>query len=129
MTDRELVHIAKEARENAYAPYSSFKVGAAILCEDGAVYTGSNIENASYGATICAERTAAVTAVHAGNAKFRKIAIVGNGQDFCVPCGICRQFLSEFSRELIFLCANEEGAFRILTFEEMLPNAFSLRKL
>lgn len=126
MTDRELVRIAAEMREKAYAPYSNFGVGAALLCDDGSVFTGCNVENASYGATICAERTAAVSAVAAGKRRFVKIAISGSAKEYCVPCGICRQFLSEFSRDMIFLCADSTGDFKEYRFEEILPNAFDL---
>ncbi len=126
MTDEKLVQLAMLAKDNAYAPYSKFSVGAALLCEDGSVITGCNVENATYGATICAERTAAAHAVSQGKVKFTKIAIVGSNSDFCVPCGICRQFLIEFTDDLIFLCANNAGEYRRYSFSDLLPNAFTL---
>lgn len=103
MTDYELVEKAVKALENSYSPYSGFKVGAALLTKDGRVFVGCNIENASYPAGICAERTAIGNAVSAGAREFLKIAIAGgkNGEitDYCPPCGICRQVLSEFCGE------------------------------
>ena len=92
MTDRELVHLALEARKQAYAPYSHFAVGAALLCQDGRVFTGCNVENSAYGSTICAERTALVKAVSEGcTTGWTTIAIAGSGSDACWPCGACRQ--------------------------------------
>jgi cytidine deaminase len=126
ISDEQLVKLAMEMRERAYAPYSGFSVGAALLCEDGSVYRGCNVENSSYGATICAERAAAVSAVADGNLRFVKIAVAGTGDEYCVPCGICRQFLREFSSGLVFLCANSVGEFREYGFEDLLPNAFEL---
>jgi len=126
MTDRELVLIALEMRNRAHAPYSEFRVGAALLCRDGRVYRGCNVENSSFGATICAERTAAVSAVAAGNLEFEKIAVAGSGPEYCVPCGICRQFLHDFSKDLVFLCADSEGNYKEYRFEDLLPNAFGL---
>ena len=99
MNNVELINYAKKAMNNAYAPYSNFCVGAALLTDDGTVYTGCNIENSSFGATICAERTAAVKAVSEGHRRFTKIAIVSKAGGYTYPCGICRQFLSEFSDE------------------------------
>ena len=92
MTDRELISLAKKASYNAYAPYSHFSVGAAIQCTDGSVYTGCNIENAALGSTICAERTACVKAVSEGKREFARIAIYADSQNWCTPCGACRQF-------------------------------------
>ena len=96
MTDRELLDKAYEAINKAYAPYSGFKVGAALLTDDDSVYTGCNIENASYGAAICAERTAIVKAVSDGHTQIRRIAIVSSSGEQTKPCGICRQVMSEF---------------------------------
>ena len=93
MTDRELMSMAKEASLNAYVPYSKFAVGAALECTDGKVYTGCNVENAALGDTICAERTACVKAVSEGHREFRRIAIYADSENWCTPCGSCRQFL------------------------------------
>ena len=98
MTDQELMDMAKKAAEYAYVPYSKFPVGAALECSDGTIFTGCNVENAAYGDTICAERTAAVKAVSSGHRDFVRIAIWGNSKDYCYPCGSCRQFLQEFSK-------------------------------
>lgn len=124
-----LVEQAIEARERAYAPYSEFCVGAALLCKDGTVYTGCNIENASYGACNCAERTAIFKAVSEGAGDFEAIAIVGGKQgepiDFCPPCGICRQVMTEFcdlDRFRIVLSNGEEE--KIFTLREMIPHSF-----
>ena len=96
MKYKELIHSALEAREKAYCPYSNFKVGAAILFEDGKIYTGSNIENASFGATNCAERTAIFKGVHEGNREIKAVAVVGDTNAYTYPCGICRQVIAEF---------------------------------
>lgn len=96
-TDYELMQAAEAACENAYAPYSGFKVGAALLTGDGRIYTGCNVENSSYGAAICAERTAAVKAVSEGCVRFSAIAVTNSKGGLTYPCGICRQFLSEFA--------------------------------
>ena len=93
----EIIKKAIEARENAYVPYSKFKVGAALLTEDDTIYTGCNIENASYGATNCAERTAIFKAISEGHKKIKAIAVVGSFEEYTYPCGICRQVISEFA--------------------------------
>lgn len=126
---RGLVEEAIEARKRAYAPYSEFLVGAALLCKDGTIYTGCNIENASYGACNCAERTAIFKAVSEGAGDFEAIAVVGGKQgepiDFCPPCGICRQVMTEFcdlDRFKIVLSNGEEE--RIYSLREMIPYSF-----
>lgn len=126
MNKQELIYKAILAMENAYAPYSNFKVGAAILTADGRIFTGCNVENASYGATICAERCAATKAVSEGATEFTAIAIVSSSDTFTYPCGICRQFLSEFFKEdgTLILLDKEEGI-KELPFFETLPNAFT----
>ncbi len=129
MNDRMLVDIAIEAMKNAYAPYSGFCVGAALLCADGGVYTGCNVENASYGATNCAERTAAFKAVSEGKREFSAIAIVG-GRDgkiseYCSPCGICRQVLLEFAqKDMRVILYNGENV-RSYALSELMPLGFS----
>lgn len=135
---RELLQAAAEARNNSYCPYSGFAVGAALLAADGTVYTGVNVENASYGATNCAERTALFTAVADGRRKgdFVAIAIAGGPKDGdlipCPPCGICRQALSEFTDSASFDVlwvtgiADGEISFEKHTLAELLPGAFEL---
>ena len=124
MNDRELLRIAKEASLNAYVPYSGFPVGAALECEDGTVYTGCNVENAAYGDTICAERCAVVKAVSAGHRSFTRIAIYGEGQGYCMPCGSCRQVLSEFSPEMEVLCAKAGGSYVSYPLTRLMPYTF-----
>lgn len=96
MTEHELVALALNIRERAYAPYSGFRVGAALLCGDGSVYTGCNLENASYPCGLCAERVAAAKALSEGRRDFRLLAVAGSSKELCTPCGLCRQFLFEF---------------------------------
>lgn len=124
MTDRELLSRAAEAARNAYIPYSKFPVGAALECADGAVFTGCNVENAALGSTICAERTAAVKAVSEGHRDFRRIAIWGEGEDYCFPCGACRQFLAEFAPDMEVLCARAGGGYVSYRLSELLPHTF-----
>lgn len=124
MTDKELVNIAKEAMENAYAPYSHFKVGAALLAKDGRVFQGCNIENASYGATNCAERTAIFKAVSEGVREFEAIAIVASSGDYASPCGICRQVLFEFLPEGKVILDSHEKGMVTFTVRELLPLGF-----
>jgi cytidine deaminase len=126
MNNIELINEAKKAMEMAYAPFSGFKVGAAILTDDLKVYTGCNVENSTYGATICAERTAAVKAVSEGSTRFVKIAIVSSGEDFTYPCGICRQFLAEFSDNLLVVLCNSNGEIKEEYLSALLPNAFKM---
>jgi cytidine deaminase len=125
MNDRELLRIAKEASLNAYAPYSGFPVGAALECEDGTVFTGCNVENAAYGDTICAERTALVKAVSEGQRRFSRIAIYGEGKNYCMPCGSCRQVLSEFSPEMEVLCAKAGGSYVSYPLTRLMPYTFN----
>ena len=125
-----IISKALEARENAYAPYSNFKVGAAVITEDGSVYTGCNIENASYGATNCAERTAIFKAVSEGHKRIKAIAVVGDTKNYTYPCGICRQVIEEFAEENIkILVVKNESDYLVKTLEEILPGAFSKKDL
>ena len=126
MTDRELIEISKTAQGFAYAPYSKFKVGAALLCRDGSVYTGCNIENATYGATNCAERTAVFRAVSEGKREFTAIAVTSSGQGLTFPCGICRQVLAEFSPEIKVILEDENGGLHTFALSELLPHSFAL---
>ena len=126
MTNTELLSIADKAMENAYAPYSKFKVGAALLCKDGTVFTGCNIENATYGATNCAERTAIFKAVSEGQRDFEAIAIVSSGGDKTFPCGICRQVMAEFAPELKIVLCDQNKNEHIYPLSELLPKTFTL---
>lgn len=130
MEIKELVKLAIGAREKAYVPYSKFKVGAAIEMEDGSVFTGCNIENASYGATNCAERTAIFKAVSEGHSIMKKIAIVGDMLAFTAPCGICRQVIAEFAAEDIeIVLIKNQDEYIVKTLEEILPGAFTKEDL
>ena len=127
---KEIISAALEARKNSYSPYSGYSVGAAILCKDGSIFTGCNIEIASYGATMCAERTALFTAVAAGCRDFEAIAIVGgkaDEADLPYPCGICRQALSEFcGKDFKVIVAKSTDDFEEHTLGSLLPYSFSL---
>lgn len=125
MESKMLVQLAAEAMENAYAPYSNFRVGAALLTKNGKVYTGCNIENASYGATNCAERTAIFKAVSEGEREFEAIAIIADTDKFAYPCGICRQVMLEFSRDLKLYVSNRNGEYKEYTIDELLPGGFT----
>ena len=125
MSDKELLDLAWQAREQSYSPYSHFAVGAALECADGTVYTGCNVEGASYGNTICAERTALVKAVSEGKRSFKRVAIVANSPEYTAPCGICRQMLYEFAPDLQVLCANGAGEWKSVPLRELLPMGFS----
>lgn len=130
MTDKELVELAFTMLERSYVPYSGFPVGAALLCADGTVFTGCNVENAAYGSTICAERTALVKAVSEGRRDdFVKLAVVGNSQDYCWPCGACRQMLYEFAPDLTLLVARGNHDFVSLPLHELLPHGFGPKDL
>ena len=121
---QKLMDCAIKARENAYSPYSHFAVGAALLCEDGTLFEGCNIENASYGLTNCAERTAIFKAVSEGHIKFKALAVVADTEGPCAPCGACRQVMAEFKIPLIIM-GNLMGNVKIVTIEELLPFSFS----
>ena len=125
MTDQALVELAFTMLDRAYVPYSRFPVGAALLCADGTVFTGCNVENAAYGSTICAERTALVKAVSEGHRDdFVRLAVVGRGDDYCWPCGACRQMLFEFAPDLTVLVARGDHQFVTLPLRERLPHGF-----
>ncbi len=126
MKDRELLEIAREAAKNAYVPYSRFPVGAALECSDGTVYTGCNVENAALGSTICAERTAFVKAISEGKRDFKRIAIHGEGENYCMPCGACRQFMHEFAPQLEVLSTKAGGRYVSYTLDKLMPHAFQL---
>ena len=128
MTPEKLISLAVEAMDKAYAPYSGFKVGAALLCSDGTVYTGCNIENAAYSPTNCAERTAIFKAVSEGHRDFTAIAICGgkNGEitNLCTPCGVCRQVLREFCKDDFPVYLAHGGGYKTLTLGDLLPYSF-----
>lgn len=127
VTDRELIDCAKSMLDRAYAPYSGFHVGAALLDSQGKIFTGCNIENSSYGCACCAERTAVFKAVSEGSHSFEAIAIVSSSGGETYPCGICRQVLSEFAPKIRVLLENNDGDIVSYTLDELLPHSFSLR--
>ena len=129
MTREELCRKALEMLPMAYVPYSHFPVGAALECDDGTVFTGCNVENAAYGPTNCAERTAVFKAVSEGHRSFVRIAIAADTDDFCPPCGVCRQVLREFARDMEVLLVNRRGDIRALTLGELLPYSFDSQNL
>lgn len=123
VTQDELIASAKAVREQAYAPYSNFKVGAALLGKSGRVYTGCNVENAAYGPSMCAERTAIFKAVSEGEREFEAIAVVTeNGVS---PCGTCRQVMMEFAPDMTVFISNTQGDARITTVRDLLPDGFT----
>ena len=129
----EMIELAMQARTKAYAPYSNFQVGACVKMENGSYYTGCNIENASYGATNCAERTAVFKAVSEGCRKLSAIVIVGglkDGEcDYTYPCGICRQVIAEFAeQDCVIVVAKNKQEYRMYSVEELLPETFHLNK-
>ncbi|MCL4368108.1 MAG: cytidine deaminase [Actinomycetota bacterium] len=116
-----LLRTARAARGRAYAPYSDFAVGAALLGTSGRIYAGTNIENSSYGLSLCAERTALAQAIVRGERSFRAVAVVADSDDPCTPCGACRHVLSEFQDDLIIVSANLHGAVETRPLKELLP--------
>ena len=129
MNNKMLIEAAKDGMKNAYVPYSNFKVGAAVLTKDGKIYKGCNIENSSYGATNCAERTAIFKAVSEGETKLTTIAIVSSSPDFTFPCGICRQVMGEFMLNGELVLCNQEGEIKTFTISDILPFAFTKNEL
>lgn len=124
----ELINEALHALRNAYAPYSNFKVGAAILTETGNIYHGCNVENASFGGSICAERNAATTAIaEEGKVRFKAIAIASTSDEPAPPCGICRQFLSEFmdTEAPVYLVSSKSGRIKEFSFGTLMPQSFT----
>lgn len=126
----ELIKKAFEAKEYAYVPYSKFHVGAAVICKNGKIYTGCNIECASYGATNCAERTAIFKAVSEGEIDIEAIAVVGDSnEDYTAPCGICRQVIMEFGENIKVILAKTPEDYKIYNIKDLLPYAFSKNDL
>lgn len=133
MDARELMAAAQRARENSYSPYSHFRVGAALLTKSGKVFCGCNIENASFPAGICAERTAIFKAVSEGEREFEAIALVGGREgetaEFCAPCGVCRQVMAEFCAENFRIYLGNEAHFEAYTLDMLLPFSFTKQDL
>lgn len=130
MTDQQLIDLAFEMLSRSYVPYSGFPVGAALCCTDGTVFTGCNVENAAYGSTICAERTALVKAVSEGHQDdLDRIAVVGNSTDYCWPCGACRQMLYEFNPDMTVLVARGDKQFVSLSLRDLMPHGFGPKAL
>jgi len=130
---RKLMESAVEARKNAYAPYSGYRVGAALLTEDGRVFTGCNVENAAYSPTLCAERVAVGKAVSEGAARFAAIAVVGGAgddpSDTCTPCGVCRQVLAEFAAPTLAVVVGSPDRYTVHTLADLLPHSFGAGEL
>lgn len=128
MDDKKLISEAKKARVNSHTPYSNFRVGAAILARSGRVYTGTNVENSSFGLGICAERLALLKAVSSGENDFTRIAVIASGEEPITPCGLCRQVLFEFSPNMKVICSNLKGKVKRFTLRQLLPYPFKCRK-
>jgi len=129
MDYKTLAHKAVEAKKNALPPYSNFHVGAALLTTDDKVYLGCNIENSTYGLTMCAERTAIFKAISEGKRKFNAIAIAGDSDDFITPCGACRQIIYEHCGEIDIICTNGKEEYKVYKTSELLPLAFGDKDL
>ena len=126
MNYSELLQIANKVKLNSYSPYSNFRVGAVVVTDEGTLYSGVNVENASYGLTNCAERTAIFNAVSSGERKFKTIVLVSDSEDFITPCGACRQVLMEIcGKDLEVVMSNIDNEIRILKLEELLPLSFN----
>ena len=125
----ELVAAAKEARQNSYAPYSDFRVGAAIETDDGKIYTGCNVESASYGLTVCAERVAIWKAISEGKHKIKNVAVVCDTKELTPPCGVCRQIIWEFGGNVPVTLANLNGGRETVEMKDLLPRAFDTKFL
>ena len=128
-SEKELIEAATNVRERAYAPYSNFKVGAAVETEDGTVYTGCNVESASYGLTVCAERVAIWKGISRGEKKFGRIAVVVDTEELTPPCGVCRQIIWEFCGDVPVILANLHGKSETIMMSELLPRAFDSKFL
>lgn len=127
--EKELVEKAIEVREKAYAPFSNFKVGAAVRTKSGKIFTGCNVESASYGLTVCAERVAIWKAVSEGEKEFAHIAVVADTKELTPPCGVCRQIIWEFCGDIPISFANLDGKTETLQMKELLPRAFDTKFL
>lgn len=129
MSDMELIEKAIAVRENAVAPFSAFRVGAALMTADGKVYCGCNMENSAYSPTLCAERAAFAAAISAGEREFIRIAVVGDGKNDCYPCGVCRQVMAEYCEDdFEIIVAKTAEEYHRHTLGELLPHAFRLKR-
>ena len=128
-SEKELVEAARRVRENAYAPFSEFKVGAALETDDGEIIVGSNVESASYGLTVCAERVAVWNAISQGKRKIKRIAVVADTEDLTPPCGVCRQIIWEFGGNIPVIFANLHGKVETVQMKDLLPRAFDTKFL
>ena len=128
-SDKELIAAAMAVRENSYAPFSEFKVGSALETDDGEIIVGSNVESASYGLTVCAERVAVWNAISQGKRKITKIAVVADTEDLTPPCGVCRQIIWEFGGDIPVLLANLNGKTETVQMKDLLPRAFDTKFL
>lgn len=128
-TEQELIDAARDVREIAFAPYSKFRVGAAVETEDGEIYTGCNVESASYGLTVCAERVAIWKGISEGEKKFSRIAVVVDTEDLTPPCGVCRQIIWEFCGDVPVVLSNLQGKTETIQMSELLPRAFDSKFL
>ena len=128
-TQKELIKKAKEVREIAFAPYSNFKVGAAVETDEGEIFTGCNVESASYGLTVCGERVAIWKAVSEGKLKFKRIAVVVDTEQLTPPCGACRQIIWEFCGDIPVIMSNLKGDVEVMQMSELLPRAFDMNFL
>ena len=127
--EKELIEAAQNVRERAYAPYSNFKVGAAVRTKSGKIYTGCNVESASYGLTVCAERVAIWKAVSEGEKEFTEIAVVADTHELTPPCGVCRQIIWEFCGDIPVIFANLKGNTETMKMSDLLPRAFDTKFL
>ena len=125
MNNEDIILLAKKAMLNSYSPYSNFSVGASLLCSDGSVYTGCNIENVSFGATICAERTAIFKAISEGHRNFIKLGIVSSNNDLTFPCGICLQVMLEFMYDSEIVLEGKNNSIKVFKVNELLPSVFN----
>lgn len=128
-SEKELIEAATRVRENAYAPFSEFKVGAALETDEGEIIVGSNVESASYGLTVCAERVAVWNAISQGRRKIKRIAVVADTEDLTPPCGVCRQIIWEFGGDIPVILANLTGKVETVQMKDLLPRAFDTKFL
>ena len=128
-SDQELIDAAIAVRENAYAPFSEFRVGAALETEDGEIISGCNVESASYGLTVCAERVAIWKAISQGKRKIKHIAVVADTEELTPPCGVCRQIIWEFGGDIPVILANLKGKTEVVQMKDLLPRAFDTKFL